>query len=74
MRYRIIERNLIEKKDYILQNIDTNNFLISCVDDKYLFYIEEDNGKSKVYCLDMEKEKKKCIYKTAEEIVGIVMR
>lgn len=74
MRYRIIKRDLIQKKEYILQNIDTNNFLISCVDDRYLFYIEEDNGKSKVYCLNMERKKKKCIYKTDEEIVGIAMR
>lgn len=60
-----------------LTDIDTqSNFLLECIDDKYLVYVEEGSyeRRSKVYCYYIETGEKKCIFKTNKEIVGVFVK
>ena len=69
-RYKLME---VKK----LTDIDTqSNFLLECIDDKYLIYVEEDSYKrmSKVYCYYIETGEKKYIYKTNKKIIGVFVK
>ena len=76
-RYKLmdvdLENNIVKK----LTDIDTqSNFLLECIDDKYLVYVEEGSyeRRSKVYCYYIETGEKKCIFKTNKEIVGVFVK
>ena len=73
-KYRIIEIDLLNDRNRILQEISSDNFVLKDVDNKYLLYVEESNekGRTKVFQLDLESCKTKCIYRTNKKVIGIV--
>lgn len=73
-KYRIIEINLLQGTNCILQEISSDNFILRDVDNKYLLYIEESNEKktTKVFQLNLQSGKSKCIYQTNNKVIGIV--
>lgn len=52
------------------------NYVMEYVGDQYIIYIKQGKGKikSKVYRLDMKTGRKKCIYWTYHEVVGVIVR
>lgn len=73
--YDLIEIDLKNNCSKKLTDIDTEiNLLLECIDDKYLFYVEEhlDKKISNVYCYSIESGKKRCIYKTNQKIIGVI--
>lgn len=75
-RNQIVEINVQNGESIVLQEFDSDNLILQCVDDKYLYYVERHSSQkySKLYCLNLESGKTKCIYKTDKEIVGIIER
>ena len=56
--------------------INKVNYVLEHVSDQYIIYIKQGKGKikSKVYRLDMKTGRKKCIYWTYHEVVGVIVR
>lgn len=75
MKYRIIEINLVDGTTRELQKLKSDNFLLKNVDDRYLYYVEESANKknAKLYCIDLESGKKRCIFRTDKKIVGVII-
>ncbi len=65
-----------EERAALVEKLDTSNYTLYCKDDKYLYYVEQKSDKKwcKLYCLNLETGKKKCVYKTDKDIVGIIER
>lgn len=75
--YQIVEIDLENGKEHMLvEEFDSENSVLKCVDDKYLYYVEQHGQKKwcKLYCMNLETGEKKCIYKTDKKIVGIIER
>lgn len=55
--------------------INKVNYVLEHVSDQYIIYIKQGKGKikSKVYRLDMKTGRKKCIYWTYHEVVGVIV-
>ena len=76
-KYKLIEIDLKNNTVKELTDIDSeDNFLLECIDDKYIIYVEQERykRKSKVYCYYIETGEKKCIFKTNKEIVGVFVK
>ena len=76
-RYKLMEVDLKNNTVKKLTDIDTqSNFLLECIDDKYLVYVEEGSyeRRSKVYCYYIETGEKKCIFKTNKKIIGVFVK
>lgn len=73
-KYKLIEINLLNGTNSTLQEIDTDNFVLENIDNKFLLYVEETDEKemAKVYQLDLQSGKTKCIYRTNKKVIGIV--
>ena len=73
-KYRIIEIDLLNDRNRILQEISSDNFILKDVDNKYLLYVEEshESERTKVFQLDLENCKTKCIYRTNKKVIGII--
>lgn len=76
MRYRIVEIDAETGNSTILREWDSENQIIKCIDGKYLYYVEQHKNKkwNKLFCMNLETGKEKCIYKTKDNIVGIVVK
>lgn len=75
MSHKIVEWNMENGTSRILQESKSEeNFILHSVDDKFLIYIDQSSYKKncKVYCLNLESGKRKCIYRTDKRIVGII--
>lgn len=71
----IVEINLENGEERVLvEKFESHNYILKCVDNKYLYYVvgSSEVKWNRLYCLNLETGKKKCIYKTEMEIVGIV--
>ena len=76
-KYNLVEIDLKNNTVKKLTDVDSEeNFLLECIDDKYLIYVEQESykRKSKVYCYYIETGEKKCIFKTNKEIVGVFVK
>ncbi len=76
-KYNLVEIDLKNNTVKKLTDVDSEeNFLLECIDDKYLIYVEQERykRKSKVYCYYIETGEKKCIFKTNKEIVGVFVK
>lgn len=76
MRYRIVEIDAETGNSTILRELDSENQILKCIDGKYLYYVEQHSNKkwNKLFCMNLETGKEKCIYKTKDNIVGIVVK
>lgn len=76
MRYRIVEIDAETGNSTILREWDSENQILKCVDGTYLYYVEQYSNKkwNKLFCMNLETGKEKCIYKTKDNIVGIVVK
>ncbi len=71
----IVEINLANGEERVLvEKLETNNYFMKCVDNKYLYYVvgSSEEKWNRLYCLNLENGKKKCVYKTEKHIVGIL--
>ena len=76
-KYNLVEIDLKNNTVKKLTDVDSEkNFLLECIGDKYLIYVEQESykRKSKVYCYYIETGEKKCIFKTNKEIVGVFVK
>lgn len=76
MRYRIVEIDAETSNSTILREWDSDNQIIKCIDGKYLYYVEQHKNKkwNKLFCMNLGTGKEKCVYKTKDNIVGIVVK
>ena len=74
MQYRIVEINLENGTSSILKKLNSDNFTLENIDNRFLLYIEESNEKqmSKVYQINLSSGKVKCIYRTNKKVIGII--
>lgn len=76
MRHRIVEIDAETGNSIILREWDSDNWILKCIEGKYLYYVDQHNNRkwNKLYCMNLETGKEKCIYKTKDNIVGIVVK
>ena len=76
MRYQIVEMDAVTGNSTILRELDSENQILKCIDGKYLYYVEQHKNKkwNKLFCMNLGTGKEKCVYKTKDNIVGIVVK
>lgn len=72
--YGIIEIDLKENTSRIWIDFDDEYVVPRSLSDEGLYYVELsfDKQKSKVFYLDFQTNKKKCIYRTNQKVVGVI--
>lgn len=72
--YGIIEIDLKEETSQILIDYDDEYIVPKSLSGETLYYVELsfDKRRSKVFCLDLQTNKKECIYRTDKKIVEII--
>ena len=74
MKYNIVELDAEDGTSRQLMKFDSEDFSLEVVDVRYLYYVQKSSNQkmSKIYCYDLETDKRKCVYRTDKEIVGII--
>lgn len=73
--YGIIEIDLKKKTSRMLIDFDDEYIVLKSQSGEKLYYVEIsfDKRKSKIFCLDLQTKKEKCIYRSNKEIVGVII-
>lgn len=73
--YGIIEIDLKKKTSRMLIDFDDEYIVPKSQSGEKLYYVEIsfDKRKSKIFCLDLQTKKEKCIYRSNKEIVGVII-
>lgn len=72
--YRIVEIDLLQNTTRILGKMEGSNLILGEIDNQFLLYAEEDYEKktTKVFQLNLQSGKTKCIYRTKKRVIGMI--